>query len=593
MNPLLEKIPETGIHRKKSISITSGGGPNLAGRKTRRHSIGITTSQKSSREEGNTVPNYLRASTGSCHDFCKFGNKHEHSKSTIPIKFKTTTTVEKDKVVPKTVVPLEKKKPSTKIEIQARVEPVKVSKKDVLFISSSKKPQVNKPSLSSTNGKTTKNEVKTVGEIKKKDIKTVKTINTGTIKKVVAKVTPNGSQSTKASLNRAASLKAEKPRVVKKVTPLKDQKIQNRMQKTKPKETIADKNVVEKEVKPETMEFDFTQSSTGLINPPVCNSSDSFSDKNVVEEEVKPETMEFDFMQLSTKLVNTPVCNSSDSSSDKNVADELPIIHPVHESSELFSDKEVLEDLAVAESSKSCSDKEVLEEEALIAPPVSESSESFYDDEVLENESDYTDDEEAEVSEDGSETANVSEMKASVGNQQIPRKGKMVISDDKNEQGVKLRFRRGKILDLQSENNTPRRLKFRRRVIDGNETGQNISRKTYKNKTLDVQSEIDIPRQLKFSKGKVMEGNEDKQRASRRSFEKKYVEEANESKNGPESVVLKHQIEQEKKDAQGLLNNVIEETASKLVESRKSKVKALVGAFETVISLQDGKPLSG
>ncbi|GJT56825.1 ribonuclease H-like domain-containing protein [Tanacetum coccineum] len=40
-----------------------------------------------------------------------------------------------------------------------------------------------------------------------------------------------------------------------------------------------------------------------------------------------------------------------------------------------------------------------------------------------------------------------------------------------------------------------------------------------------------------------------------------------------------------RKDAHGLLNNIIEETASKLAESRKSKVKALVGAFETVISL--------
>ncbi|GKF27006.1 ribonuclease H-like domain-containing protein, partial [Tanacetum coccineum] len=46
-----------------------------------------------------------------------------------------------------------------------------------------------------------------------------------------------------------------------------------------------------------------------------------------------------------------------------------------------------------------------------------------------------------------------------------------------------------------------------------------------------------------------------------------------------------HQGEQEKKDAHGLLNNFIEETASKLAESRKSKLKALVGAFETVISL--------
>ncbi|GJR68418.1 ribonuclease H-like domain-containing protein, partial [Tanacetum coccineum] len=62
--------------------------------------------------------------------------------------------------------------------------------------------------------------------------------------------------------------------------------------------------------------------------------------------------------------------------------------------------------------------------------------------------------------------------------------------------------------------------------------------------------------------------------------------ENNDSKNGRKSVVLKHrQGEQEKKDAHGLLNNIIEETASKLAESRKSKVKALVGAFETVISL--------
>ncbi|GJU46348.1 ribonuclease H-like domain-containing protein [Tanacetum coccineum] len=61
--------------------------------------------------------------------------------------------------------------------------------------------------------------------------------------------------------------------------------------------------------------------------------------------------------------------------------------------------------------------------------------------------------------------------------------------------------------------------------------------------------------------------------------------ENNDSKNGRKSIVLKHQGEQEKKDAHGLLNNIIEETTSKLAESRKSKVKALVGAFETVISL--------
>ncbi|KAJ0468513.1 putative lecithin:cholesterol/phospholipid:diacylglycerol acyltransferase [Helianthus annuus] len=95
--------------------------------------------------------------------------------------------------------------------------------------------------------------------------------------------------------------------------------------------------------------------------------------------------MEFDFKQSSMELVNPTVCNSSDSFSDKNeVEEESPIVHLVCESSELFSDKEVVESL------QSYSDKEIIEE-ALIAPTVSESSESFYDDAVLVNESDYND----------------------------------------------------------------------------------------------------------------------------------------------------------------------------------------------------------
>ncbi|MFS7948095.1 putative Calmodulin-binding domain, plant [Helianthus anomalus] len=364
---------------------------------------------------------------------------------------------------------------------------------------------------------------------------------------------------------------------VKQVSPLKDQ---NRMQKTESKQTVDD-NVQ-------------TKTLLGVAAEP----------------EVKPETMEFDFIQSSLESINNPICDSSESFSGKNVVNEESVIkHPVHEGSEIFSDKELLEESlaapAVGESSQSCSDKEVLEEESLIAHPLSESSESYYDDEVLEEESEYTEDadddddddddgEEVEVLE-GSETADVNETETSVENQnKIPRKGRMVISEGKGDEAVKLRFRRGRIIDIQSEDNGPRRLRFRRRVTEGTEDGQNIARRTYKNKTLDVRTDINIngPRKLNFAKGKVTEGKEDKQRVSRRSFEKKYVEENKDSNNGPESVVLKHQGEQGKKDAQGLLNNVIEETASKLVESRKSKVKALVGAFETVISLQDGKPSS-
>ncbi|KZV43385.1 plant calmodulin-binding protein-related isoform 1 [Dorcoceras hygrometricum] len=113
-----------------------------------------------------------------------------------------------------------------------------------------------------------------------------------------------------------------------------------------------------------------------------------------------------------------------------------------------------------------------------------------------------------------------------------PRKSsRMIVSDDKYRSPVKLKFKSGKVVDIQSDNNAPRRLKFRRARINTTNVGVSSVK-----------------------------------------------------------VVLKHRDVQGRKDAQGLFNNVIEETASKLVQSRKSKVKALVGAFETVISLQDSKP---
>jgi hypothetical protein len=49
-------------------------------------------------------------------------------------------------------------------------------------------------------------------------------------------------------------------------------------------------------------------------------------------------------------------------------------------------------------------------------------------------------------------------------------------------------------------------------------------------------------------------------------------------------VTLRHQKTLEKKKGRRLYNNLIEETASKLAKSKKSRVKSLVGAFETLIS---------
>ncbi|GLU01852.1 hypothetical protein SLE2022_191340 [Rubroshorea leprosula] len=133
--------------------------------------------------------------------------------------------------------------------------------------------------------------------------------------------------------------------------------------------------------------------------------------------------------------------------------------------------------------------------------------------------------------------------------------GGMVCFDNKDSKPVKLHFRRGKVVDIQTGLNSPRRLKFRQ--------------------------------------GRVLDEHQSPKAVGQRSFKMRGVErEATNRKPDEEKVVLRHRVQdvQGKKDAQGLFNFVIEETASKLVETRKSKVKALVGAFETVISLQEKKP---
>ncbi|MED6181053.1 hypothetical protein PIB30_015971 [Stylosanthes scabra] len=184
------------------------------------------------------------------------------------------------------------------------------------------------------------------------------------------------------------------------------------------------------------------------------------------------------------------------------------------------------------------------------SPPSTSQSESQEDQE----ESDYTTSEfevdsvssnhELECMENG-ETLEVEEKGK-------PTKGGIVCSED-TVQVLKLKFRRGRVVDNQLERNTPRRLKFRRAKLLGEKANLKGQRKSLKGQD---------------------EGFAD----------------GTDATTGPEKVVLRHQDMQDKKDAQGLFNNVIEETASKLVESRKSKVKALVGAFETVISLQERKP---
>ncbi|XP_060195248.1 uncharacterized protein LOC132624476 [Lycium barbarum] len=125
-----------------------------------------------------------------------------------------------------------------------------------------------------------------------------------------------------------------------------------------------------------------------------------------------------------------------------------------------------------------------------------------------------------------------------------------------------LKFKKGKTTDIESENSSPRRQKFRQVTVqdkrenengNGNPGGKSLSRST-----ADGHSDA-------ATKSEVMTVN-----------------------------LRSHAIE-DTKATPSLFNNVLEVTASKLAETRRSKVKALVGAFETIISLQDPKssPLIG
>lgn len=105
----------------------------------------------------------------------------------------------------------------------------------------------------------------------------------------------------------------------------------------------------------------------------------------------------------------------------------------------------------------------------------------------------------------------------------------------------------------------------------------------FEGKLVETMTEKSSLMRLKFRRGIVLVGNATDIHADADNIDGVSV---------TEKVVLRHQDMQDKKDGLVLFNNVIEETASKLVETQKSKVKALVGAFETVISLQEKKPVA-
>ncbi|XP_057492235.1 uncharacterized protein LOC130777824 [Actinidia eriantha] len=494
---------DSGQHKHPDYRRASTGSYRNGGN-SRNHSLEKPTFSKNgnSPKSGETLtPHYLRASTGSCHDFCKYGRKHAVEVKERPSVPKRIVTPPSDRKNPtESGVSAERK--TTKL-VMPKASPVSknfspdspdILKQDVS--SPSKKVEVSSRLDSSNEKKTAQSEKKKIfpgkhaPSVKPKTM-TVKPLSSpetsaglkgrnnseikiskkiGSSKVSVKKVleSPVPSLSPRPSINRTVSLNVKKYRSLKLLSPLKDQ---NRIRKTEPKQLHSER---------------IPEKTLHVIKVETENNLESTQNGGVIHSPASP--------LLSPKFSSSPKSPSS----------------------------------------------------------------SFHEDEAQE-EFEYTDSEADDDFNDSisesSETVDSQEVESSDANpNRATRKARVGLSEDKDCTATKLKFRRGKVVNLQSENSGPRRLRFRR--------------------------------------GRVIGENQDsKADVRRRTFKKRGVDDGtNDTDADSGKVVLRHQDVQGKKDAQGLFNNVIEETASKLVETRKSKVKALVGAFETVISLQESKP---
>ncbi|KAL2322085.1 hypothetical protein Fmac_026464 [Flemingia macrophylla] len=152
----------------------------------------------------------------------------------------------------------------------------------------------------------------------------------------------------------------------------------------------------------------------------------------------------------------------------------------------------------------------------------------------------------------------------------------------------KLTFRRGKVIECQPQTNTvARRLKFRPARILGEEMQRDINgarKRTIMDNRGGGGKVNDANTKSEKAVAKLQTVEESKKRSVGRKVGGDGIK-IEGPKSGSEKVVLRHQKVEGRKGNPLLYNNVIEETASMLAEQRKSKVKALVGAFETVISL--------
>ncbi|XVE83722.1 hypothetical protein DITRI_Ditri16bG0109100 [Diplodiscus trichospermus] len=555
-------------------------------------------SSGNSREK--TVPHYLRASTGSCHDFCKYGKKHEfeekargpfsrsimkkpcdgpNSLESLDLLHRKKTSAVKSKSFPNTRTHT----PDTSVVIKLQVSsdsPNENNSRVHEVLREKEKTSVGK--LKPEHSPSSKSHFHDTSDVTKLEVPTNSSESKTSRKhEMLSKEKKTSTAKLRSSPNLKSGLSDAQKVMPPDVSSSSERVgVSSKEVASKAKEKSSSKWHTTLKLKPQAENLSSSAPSEGLN----VRRNGGISDMKMRKKTVTPKVavkkaLASPRASLSTRpsLIRATSLNARKNRNlkvvppkkNQNKIKKAETEQPVNEHDECYNNtlqektlyviKMETENI-VLESHKNeiCAAElspPVASSPKPSTPPISPSLSSHGGRDQDESECTVTESEDDSDSEyDEDETGNMEEAEILEGeNGGRRRKAGTVSSNDKDCQPVKLSFKRGKIVDIQSENNGPRRLKFRR--------------------------------------GRVLGQNQNIRGEGHRIFRRRGVSgDTDDHKPDGEKVILRHQDVQGKKDEKGLFNNVIEETASKLVETRKSKVKALVGAFETVISLQDSKP---
>ncbi|XP_031276469.1 eukaryotic translation initiation factor 5B [Pistacia vera] len=294
-------------------------------------------------------------------------------------------------------------------------------------------------------------------------------------------------------------------------------------------------------------------------------SVDDASSSHTLENETKEEENEYEVHEIEEVVkAETEVDVQSDvpkPETVEDVVDDIPRETEVRNNDEKF---------------KSCDISTVSESENVVQPAAPSLIEETVHEEEKSNEVD-------DVPQQETSKEEVRELEESTGNSTtLPEEN--IVEEAKTEVGDQ------KVVDDNENNKTEDQLESTEDAVGDQETEVV--------EEMEQQGEVEESEQVKAKEEKEKEQEQVEEANKDDEVEKTKTKTKTKTKqeNAPANLVItsKRQDEgQGKKESPTAYNDVIEETASRLLEKRKNKVRALVGAFETVIDYESASTPKG